>query len=64
MTWEAFAWIAWLCAFGVLETIGLMKRHDAMTLTFFVEHHFPRWALAALLGWMTYHFLIAAPAKG
>ena len=64
MNWEAIAWILWLSAFGVLETIGLVKRSDAMTLTFFIQHHFPRWVLAGVLGWMTYHFLIAGPAKG
>ena len=66
MNWEGYAWIAWLCAFGVLEAVGLWKRgvNEGMTLTFFVQHHFARWMLAALLGWMTYHFLIASPAKG
>jgi hypothetical protein len=64
MNWEAYAWIAWLASFAVLEAIGLARRADAMTLTFFIEHHCPRWFLAALLGWLTYHFLVAAPAKG
>jgi hypothetical protein len=63
VNWEAYCWIAWLVAFGILESIGLAKRADAMTLTFFIQHHFPRWCLAGLLGWMTYHFLIAGPAN-
>jgi hypothetical protein len=64
--WEAWAWLAWYLAFAVLEGIGLWKRHvnEGMTLTFFTEQHAPRWALAALLGWLTYHFLIATPSKG
>ena len=62
MNWEGWAWALWLVAFGVLETVGLAKRHDAMTFTFFLEHHAPRWGLACLLGWLTYHFLVAPPA--
>ena len=62
--WEAYAWLAWLLAFCVLEAIGLFRHSDAMTLTFFVEHHSPVWARAAFLGWLFYHFIIASPAKG
>jgi len=62
--WEAWAWLLWLIAFGVLETIGLVKHRDAMTFTFFLQHHAPRWALAMLIGWFMYHFLIAPPAQG
>ena len=64
MNWEGWAWVAWYAAFCVLEAIGLWKRQDAMTLTYFTEHHAPRWLLAAFLGWLTYHFLVAPPAKG
>jgi len=64
MNWEGYAWIAWLAAFGILESIGLFKQRDAMTLTYFVQHHFPRWVLAGFLGWLTYHFLVAGTAKG
>ena len=28
MNWEGYAWIAWLAAFFILETIGLWKRPD------------------------------------
>jgi hypothetical protein len=64
INWEAWAWAAWLVAFGVLETIGLVKHKDAMTLTFFIQHHFAKWILALLLGWLQFHFLIAPAAKG
>ena len=63
MNWEAWAWVGWLAAFGILEALGLVVRHNTMTLTFFIEHHFPRWFLAAVLGWLTYHFLVASPAR-
>lgn len=49
-------------AFAGLEYIGLTKK-DGMTLTFFVEHYVPLDVIAALLGWMIYHFLIAPWAK-
>jgi hypothetical protein len=62
-SWEAWAWTLWLIEFGVLETIGLIKRGNGMTFTFFLEHHAPRWFLAAFIGWLTYHFLVAPPAK-
>jgi hypothetical protein len=62
MNWEGYAWVIWLCAFGVLEFIGLVKHGNAMTLTFFIQHHVPRWALAAFIGWLTYHFLVAKGA--
>ena len=66
MNWEKYAWIAWLAAFGVLEAVGLWKRHvnEGMTLTFFIDNHFPKWILAGVLGWLAYHFLVAGPAKG
>lgn len=62
MNWEGYAWIAWLLTFGILESIALIKKRDVMTLTYFTEHHFPRWFLAGFLGWLTYHFLVAPPA--
>jgi hypothetical protein len=61
MTWEGWAWIAWLVAFGILESIGLFSR-NGMTLTFFIQHHLPKWVLSCLLGWMFYHFISAPPA--
>jgi hypothetical protein len=61
MTWEAYCWVAWLFAFVVLEGIALKLAHKrgAMTLTYFVEHHAPRWLLAAFIGWLAYHFLVS-----
>lgn len=65
MGWEGYAWIAWIVAFGVLETIGLLKSgHSGMTLTFFIETYVPKPIIAAFIGWMSYHFLIAPKAKG
>ena len=64
MTWEAYAWICWLVSFAALEAVGLAHRWHGMTFTFFIEHHFPRWFLAGFLGWLTWHFLVAPPAKG
>jgi hypothetical protein len=58
MNWEGYAWIAWLAAFFILETIGLWKRPTGgMTLTFFIENHFPRGLLAAVIGFLALHFL-------
>jgi len=63
--WEAWAWLAWILAFAVLETVGLMKRPEhGMTLTFFLENCVPRWVMAAILGWLCNHFLIEPLAKG
>ena len=61
MNLEGWLWLAWLLSFGVLETIALLTEHSqgTMTLTFFIEHHIPRDFLAMLLGWLTWHFLIA-----
>jgi hypothetical protein len=64
MNWEAWAWVTWILAFAVLETVGLLRRPDGMTLTYFLENHVPRWAMASLIGWLAYHFLIAGPARG
>ncbi len=64
MGWEGYAWIAWMVTFVVLETIALVRklRGGTMTLTYFTEHHVPRWMLAAFLGWLSFHFLIDTPA--
>lgn len=63
MTWGGWVWIVWGLFFAVFETLGLRRVPGAMTLTYFVEHHTPRWALAAFIGWFSYHFLIAPIAK-
>lgn len=59
--WEFWAWIVWLAAFGVLETLGLLRK--GMTLTYWTEHNIPRWIIAGFLGWLAYHFLIARSAN-
>lgn len=64
MTWEAWAWIAWMVGFGVLEALGLVRHPEgSMTLTYFLEHHIPKWLLAAFLGWLSWHFLVAPLAR-
>lgn len=64
MTWEGYAWIVWIAGFGILETLGLVRHPDgSMTLTYFLEHHLPKWIMSAFIGWMGYHFLIAPIAK-
>lgn len=60
----AYGWIGWLSFFCVWEGVALWRNHsrETMTLTFFMEHHFPRWFFAAFLGWLYWHFTSAAPA--
>lgn len=64
--WEGWAWLAWYVTFAIMEAIGLLLRHrnEGMTLTYFTETHAPRWLLAAFIGWLAYHFLVATPAGG
>jgi hypothetical protein len=41
----------------VLELLGVFDDHYP-TLTYFALHAVPRFALAMLMGWLCYHFLI------
>lgn len=61
MNWEAYVWYIWLGLFAIFEAIGLFSK-NGMTLTFFIQHHFPKWMLACLIGWFFYHFTVAPPA--
>lgn len=61
MTWEGYVWSVWLGMFAVFEAIGLFSK-SGMTLTFFIQHHFPKWMLVVLIVWLAYHFWIAPPA--
>jgi hypothetical protein len=61
---ESYVWVVWLTGFFIFEAWALVTRssHETITLTCFIEHHFPRWFLACFLGWLCYHFLIDTPA--
>jgi hypothetical protein len=66
MIWESYIWMGWVALFVIFEAIGLLLRHEneGVTLTYFIEHHIPRWILAGALGWLAYHFLVAGLAEG
>lgn len=63
MRWEGWVWLGWIAGFGVLEGFGLARTDGAMTLTYFLENHVPKWILACALGWLNWHFLVAPLAK-
>ena len=51
-------WGSWVAMFIVLETIGIMQRWGATSLTRLTLAIVPKFALAMGLGWLAYHFLI------
>lgn len=60
--WNVLAWAAWALAFAVLEFMGVFNRRYA-TLTYLSLHTIPRWALAMIMGWLVYHFIVQYGAR-
>jgi len=63
MNWSGWAWVAWLGLFGILEYLGYEQFRGGTTLTYFIEHHVPKFVLAMFCGWFIWHFLISPPAQ-
>ena len=57
--WQLYGWLLLGIGFVVLEANAVIRGRRYATLTTVVKKGFPRWALAAFLGWLVWHFLIA-----
>jgi hypothetical protein len=58
--WSAIgvgAWVAGGVAFAAWEANALRKKDSLPTFTNVVKTYVPRWLLAMLLGWLSFHFL-------
>jgi len=53
------AWLAWVLAFVVLETIALFNKAPNDTLTQTIVSYVPGWALFAGIGWGAWHFIVS-----
>lgn len=60
--WDTIAWAIALGTCVTLEALGLINPGDA-TLTQLIKTTIPIWARAMILGWLSYHFLIATTGK-
>lgn len=56
--WDQIAWACWVVAFFVLETIGFLQKGHATTFTNVSKAVVPRWAIAMVIGWLWYHYLV------
>jgi hypothetical protein len=54
--WTCVAWVSWIAAFVILETLGLQRVHGAIPLTWLIRDSIPEWFRWMLLGWLLYHF--------
>lgn len=57
--WNVAGWFVWVAMFIVLEITAARAPSKRLTFTMFAVDLVPRWAIAAFIGWMAYHFLIA-----
>jgi hypothetical protein len=55
--WHLYLWFAWALLFVFLETLSIVDGHYA-SFTYIVKKGVPLWVVAAVLGWIGYHFLI------
>jgi hypothetical protein len=55
-----FIWLAWALVGLGLEMFAFWEHNDRVLppLTHVLLWHLPRWLLAALIGWLAYHFLV------
>ena len=56
--WSVIAWILWMIAFVVLETLGLRRVKGAVPLTWVIRDSVPVWALVMATSWLAYHFVV------
>jgi hypothetical protein len=56
--WHLYLWMLTGILFGVCEFIAIIRGKKDATFTYIVKKGVPRWLVAAVLGWLTYHFLI------
>jgi hypothetical protein len=56
---QIYGWLLVGIGFIALETNAIVRGRKYATLTTLVKKGCPRWILAAFLGWITWHFLIA-----
>lgn len=56
---QLWLWVACISLGIVAETIGIVRGRQYVTFTTLVKKGAPRWAVAAVLGWLSWHFLIA-----
>lgn len=56
-TWDLVLWGILIGCGAALEIVGLIHKTDA-TFTAICRATLPRWLMAGLIGWLTYHFLL------
>jgi hypothetical protein len=56
--WDVAALLCAMLILTVLEFIGVFRK-DCVTITFVTKTYVPKWALAAIWGWLGWHFLMA-----
>jgi hypothetical protein len=56
--WFLWSWAACVGLGIFLETYAVVRGRKYPTFTTLVKKGAPRWAVAAVLGWLAWHFLI------
>jgi hypothetical protein len=58
--WNLYLWLVLFILTFTNEMLGVLwGRHD-VTLTYLIRNSIPAWGRAMILGWLVWHFLIAA----
>jgi hypothetical protein len=56
--WHLYLWALIGILFAFAEFYAVFKGRKYATFTYLVKRGIPRWLVAAILGWLCYHFLI------
>lgn len=55
---QLYLWLACVTLGVIAESVGIVRGRHYVTFTTLVKYGAPRWLVAAILGWLTWHFLI------
>jgi hypothetical protein len=56
--WQLILWAVCIGLGMFLEIFAAIRGRKYVTFTYMVKKGAPRWAVAAVLGWLVWHFLI------